>query len=111
MGLLSTRDRCSELHGLLPHDLPSHRVRAACGRRHISPPPLGRFATIEEAEAAARTAVDGFASFARISSPDGMWRLLVRNEYRGEPIPPNAIQRVGMGREDAANDEADSVNN
>lgn len=73
--------------------------------------PLGRFATIEEAEAAARTAVDGFASFARISSPDGMSRLLVRNEYRGEPIPPNAIQRVGMGREDAANDEADSVNN
>lgn len=68
--------------------------------RHV----LGSYATADEAEHAAERAVSAFADYAQCEGRDGTSRLIVRREYAGVPIPPGTVHRVGMFRDDAAND-------
>lgn len=76
------------------------RLDGAGVARHM----LGSYATADEAEHAAEVAVSAFADYARCDGHDGTSRLIVRREYRGVPIPPGTIHRVGAFRDDAAND-------
>ena len=70
---------------------------------------LGSYATADEAEQRAKDAVAAFAHYARVDGDDGTSSLTIARDYDERPTPPGMIHRVGMFRDDAANDESQTA--